>query len=54
MANFPKHWELRIDPGVLKAAKKFPHNEKIKLLAAIGQLPADPYYGDIQKNERRA
>lgn len=42
-------WNLQIDPGVFKALQKIPRHDGKELLAIIKLLPADPYFGDIQK-----
>lgn len=47
--NSQKNWELKIDPNVLKTAKKLPAKEVKKIWEAIYLLPLNPYFGDIEK-----
>lgn len=47
--NLQKNWELKIDPDVLKTAKKLPAKEVKKIWEAIYLLPLNPYFGDIEK-----
>jgi len=42
-------WELQVDPSVLKSLKKIPPAETRRILEVIRLLPANPYFGDIQK-----
>lgn len=42
-------WDLRIDPSVEKALRKFPPPDAKRILGVIQLLPIDPYFGDIQK-----
>ncbi len=47
--NLLENWDLQIDSSVLKFLKRIPKPEVEKILAVIKLLPADPYFGDIQK-----
>lgn len=47
--NFPKNWDLQIDPSVLKTLKKIPRSNAEVILNVIRLLPLNPYFGDIQK-----
>lgn len=47
--NSSENWDLQIDPNVFKALRKIPRHDVEALLAVIRLLPADPYFGDIQK-----
>ena len=47
--NSPKSWGLEVDPGVFKTLKKIPRRDAGVILAVIRLLPANPYFGDIQK-----
>lgn len=42
-------WDLQIDPSVQKALKKIPREYAERIILVIRLLPADPYFGDIQK-----
>ena len=44
-----ENWDLQIDPSVFKALKKLPRHNAEVILEVIRLLPADPYFGDIQK-----
>ncbi len=43
------NWTLKIDHGILKTLKKIPRHDADRLLDVIQLLPADPFFGDIQK-----
>jgi mRNA-degrading endonuclease RelE of RelBE toxin-antitoxin system len=45
----PSPWVLQIEPGVLHTLENFPKTDARRILRAIGGLPLNPYYGDIQK-----
>ena len=45
----PKSWDLQIDPSVFKNLKKLPRYDTEVILNVIRLLPANPYFGDIQK-----
>lgn len=47
--NSPKNWGLQIDPSVFKALKKTPRRDAEAILRSVHLLPADPFFGDIQK-----
>lgn len=47
--NLSKRWELRVDHDVLKTIKRLPRQDVEALLRVIRLLPANPYFGDIQK-----
>ena len=42
-------WDLQIDSSVFKTLKKIPRHDAEAVLVVIRLLPADPYFGDIQK-----
>ena len=42
-------WDLRIDPGVLKSVKKLPRRDSEVIAGVVRLLPADPFFGDVQK-----
>ena len=44
-----KNWDLQVDPSVYKVLKKIPRPNAEDILVAIRLLPANPYFGDIQK-----
>lgn len=44
-----KSWNLEIDTGVSKALEKIPRRDAKRFLEAIKLLPANPYFGDIEK-----
>ena len=44
-----KNWDLQVDPSVYKVLKKIPRPIAEDILVAIRLLPANPYFGDIQK-----
>ena len=52
--KFSKNWDLKIDPSVFKSLQKIPQSDAKKILKVINLLTANPYFGDIQKNERRS
>lgn len=47
--NSKPGWVLQIDPKVEKALKNIPQKDTKRIIAAIEQLPENPYGGDIQK-----
>lgn len=47
--NSSKSWDLQVDPSVFKNFKKLPRYDAEVLLNVIRLLPANPYFGDIQK-----
>ncbi|MEK7516656.1 MAG: type II toxin-antitoxin system RelE/ParE family toxin [Patescibacteria group bacterium] len=47
--NSSGSWNLRIDSDVLKALQRIPRRDAGVLLEAIRLLPANPYFGDLQK-----
>lgn len=47
--SLSKNWELKIDPDVYKDLSKVPKDYARKILEAIEILPANPYYGDVEK-----
>ena len=47
--SFSKDWNLEIDPTVFKKLKKISRPDAERLLGVIHFLPANPYFGDIQK-----
>ncbi|MEK6819367.1 MAG: type II toxin-antitoxin system RelE/ParE family toxin, partial [Nanoarchaeota archaeon] len=47
--NSKVNWALQIDPRLAKIFKKIPQNNVKRIIAAIEQLPNNPYGGDIQK-----
>ncbi|OHA03080.1 MAG: hypothetical protein A3C92_01940 [Candidatus Sungbacteria bacterium RIFCSPHIGHO2_02_FULL_53_17] len=47
--NSSENWDLQIDPDVFKTLRKIPRYDAEALLAVVRLLPADPYFGDIQK-----
>ena len=44
-----ENWDLRIDSVVFKTLRTLPRRDAEALLVVIRLLPADPYFGDIQK-----
>ena len=42
-------WHVEVDQDVLKTVKKFPRQDKGKILEVIGVLHTNPFAGDIQK-----
>jgi mRNA interferase RelE/StbE len=44
-----KNWVLEIDSDVGKVLEYVPRRDAERILGAIKFLPADPYFGDIQK-----
>ncbi len=47
--NSKANWVLKIDPDAHKDLAKFPNDYAKKILEIIGNLPLDPYFGDIGK-----
>ena len=47
--NSSENWDLQVDHGVFKTLRKIPRRDASALLVVIRLLPADPYFGDIQK-----
>lgn len=47
--NLSKSWDLQVDSGVYKVLKYIPRHDVEVLLEVIRLLPANPYFGDIQK-----
>lgn len=47
--NLPKNWDLQIDSSVFKVLKYIPRHNAEVILGIIRLLPANPYFGDIQK-----
>lgn len=47
--NSSKSWDLQVDPGIFKNLEKLPRYDAEVLLNVIRLLPANPYFGDIQK-----
>ncbi len=47
--NVSKSWDLQIDSGVLRTLKRIVRRDAEVLLEVIRLLPANPYFGDIQK-----
>ena len=52
--NSSTNWVLRIDPVVFKTLKKIPRSDTDAILKVIKLLPANPYFGDIQKMKGEA
>lgn len=48
MSSF-ENWDLQIDSSVFKELKRIPKNYAKAILDVIRLLPADPYFGDIEK-----
>lgn len=44
-------WELIIDKAVKKYLKRIPKKDVERIIAAIEELPVNPYTGDIDKME---
>ena len=42
-------WDLQVDPSVQKVLRKIPPEYAERIIFIIRMLPADPYFGDIQK-----
>lgn len=49
MTDLSKNWDLEIDPSILKTLKRIPQRDARGVLEVIRLLPANPYFGDIQK-----
>jgi len=49
--NSNKSWELEVKSRVYRTLKKFPADERRRILGVIENLPNDPYFGDIEKME---
>ncbi len=49
--NSNKSWELEVKSRVSRTLKKFPADERRRILGVIENLPNDPYFGDIEKME---
>lgn len=47
--NSSASWDLQIDPSICKILSKLPRRDAEAISKVIKSLPADPYYGDIQK-----
>ena len=47
--DLSKSWDLEIDPSVFKTLKRIPQRDAEGILEVIRLLPANPYFGDIQK-----
>ena len=47
--NSRENWDLQVDPAVFKFLKKIPKGYVAAILEVIKFLPANPYFGDIQK-----
>ena len=47
--NSLNNWDLRIDSSVLKVLQKIPRHNAKNILEILRLLPANPYFGDIQK-----
>lgn len=43
------NWDLQVDDNIFKTLRKIPRHDAEALVAVIRLLPADPYFGDIQK-----
>ncbi len=49
MEKLEENWDLKIDPSVLKALKKFPKNDSEYIWKSMNILHINPYSGDIKK-----
>lgn len=49
MINSLQNWDLQIDLDVYKILKRIPRDNAEKILGVIKFLPANQYFGDIQK-----
>lgn len=47
--DLSKNWDLEIDPNIFKTLRKIPQRDAEGILEVIRLLPANPYFGDIQK-----
>ncbi|MBI3421242.1 MAG: type II toxin-antitoxin system RelE/ParE family toxin [Candidatus Sungbacteria bacterium] len=47
--NSSESWDLQIDHAVFKTLRKIPRHDAEALVVVMRLLPADPYFGDIQK-----
>lgn len=47
--DLSKNWDLEIDPSILKTLKRIPQRDARGVIEVIRLLPANPYFGDIQK-----
>lgn len=49
--NSNNSWVLKVKDNVYKELSRFPEKDRAKLTRVIEKLPADPYWGDIEKME---
>lgn len=47
--NSSENWVLEVDPSVHKKLARIPRNYAERITVVIGLLPANPYFGDIEK-----
>lgn len=47
--NSNPNWGLRVRNKVFKDISKFPKLDQVRILAAIENLPFNPYAGDVEK-----
>ena len=47
--NAQRSWDLQIDPDVFKILKRIVRRDAEVILEIIHLLPANPYFGDVQK-----
>lgn len=47
--SLSENWDLRVDPSVFRILKRIPRQYAEVILRVIKLLPANPYFGDIQK-----
>ena len=40
---------MRVDPGIFKSLKRIPRHDAEAIVAVIGLLPVNPFFGDLQK-----
>ncbi len=47
--NSRENWDLEIDPDFFKELKRIPKDYSTQILQVVGELPKNPFAGDIQK-----
>jgi len=47
--SLSKSWDLRVDLAVFRELRKIPRHDSEAILEVVRLLPANPYFGDIQK-----
>ena len=47
--NSRPNWEVKIDDGVYRELRKFPRNDRDRIISVIEDSLFDPYTGDLEK-----